>query len=121
MAKLSKSTGKKIQELIKEHQSSDRIASDYWADAEKCVENSVDEHLTRQQSNYWEVRSINALIELWEEYNINLSYEDKIEALKERKEHRQRYDEVLDKQIEMAQERESKEMIEAVRGMEAVA
>lgn len=121
MATLSKRTGNRIAELIKEYKTCDGIARDYWADADKCVEGTIDEYITRQQSNYYEVRGINALITLWEEYNINISYDETLEALKERKEHRKSYDEVLDRQIERVKERESEDIIQAVRDMEAVA
>lgn len=84
-------------------------------------EGTMNEFIRRQQSNYWEVRSIDALITLWEEYNINISFDETIEALKERKQNRENYTEVLETQMERARQEESEEMIDAIRTMEAVA
>lgn len=121
MAKLAKTTGNKIAELIKEARTCESIGEDYWKEADKVEEGTMDEFIRRQQSNYWEVRSIDALITLWEEYNINISFDETIEALKERKQNRENYTEVLETQMERARQEESEELINAVRTMEAIA
>lgn len=111
MATLAKSTGKKIAELIKEARTCENIGKDYWEDANKAVEGTKDEFIRRRESNYWEVRSIDALITLREEYNINLTYDDEetLKALKERKQNRERYTEFLDIQIDQVSQEESEE------------
>jgi 1,2-phenylacetyl-CoA epoxidase PaaB subunit len=114
MATLAKSTGKKIAELIKEARTCESIGGDYWEDANKAVEGTQDEFIRRRESNYWEVRSIDALITLWEEYNINLTHDDDdneetLKALKERKQNRERYTEFLDIQIDQVSQEESEE------------
>ena len=118
MATLAKSTGKKIAELIKEARTCESIGGDYWEDANKAVEGTKDEFIRRQQSNYWEIRSIDALITLWEEYNINLTYDDDdneetLKALKERKQNRERYTEFLGIQIDRVSQEESEEEVVA--------
>lgn len=114
MATLAKSTGKKIAELIKEARTCESIGKDYWEDANKAVEGTMDEFIRRRESNYWEVRSIDALITLWEEYNINLTHDDDdneetLKALKERKQNRERYTEFLGIQIDRVSQEESEE------------